>query len=186
MKLTDEIRRSLTGCYRFVRGDPQALGYFNLSVDGFYRSFTAMLLIVPAILIYSLITGRLAEEEISVLRLALSELAITFTSWLAFLGAIFVLARYFDVAENFPTFVVVYNWSQLFITLIWLPLILFAMVLGAPSVLPFLSVMLLAASYYYLWYIIMRSLAVSIVSAIGFALLEFLIALAVRQIAGSF
>lgn len=186
MSLVTEISRSVTGCYRFVRGDKQAFQYFNLSIEGFYRSFLAMALIIPVIIIYSLVFARMSEQEINLFSLVFHEMAISFVSWTIYLSALYMLARYFGVAGNFPTFVIVYNWSQVFFALIWLPLTVLAITLKSPSAMAIVSMIFISASYFYLWYIIMRSLAVATMTAVGFAVLEFLVSLMVRLTIGSF
>ena len=42
-----EIERSLTGAWRLFLGKPDAMRQFDSSVDGFWRSFRAIVLIAP-------------------------------------------------------------------------------------------------------------------------------------------
>jgi hypothetical protein len=49
----DEIRRSLTAAWRLFLDRPDAMRAFDLSVDGFWRSFGAIVLILPAYILIS-------------------------------------------------------------------------------------------------------------------------------------
>ena len=42
-----EIARSLTGAWRLFLGRPDAMRFFDTSVDGFWRSFRAIILVAP-------------------------------------------------------------------------------------------------------------------------------------------
>ena len=43
----DEIERSLTGAWRLFLNQPDAMQSFDTSVDGFWRSFQAIVLVAP-------------------------------------------------------------------------------------------------------------------------------------------
>jgi hypothetical protein len=43
-----EIQRALQGAWLLARGDTRGMGLFDLSVEGFWRSFAAALLAAPA------------------------------------------------------------------------------------------------------------------------------------------
>lgn len=184
MKLLPEMYRSVFGCYRFARADQNAFQFFNISVEGFYRSFAAMLFILPVISIYSYFLARMTDANVSVLQVMVTETIVTALSWGLYLSTLYVLTRYFNVAENFSVFVIVYNWSQVFFALIWLPLSFLALTQVSQEAAAILSMIFIMASYFYLWYILVRSLAVSAATAIGFAALEFLISLGIRLAAG--
>ena len=42
-----EIERSLTGAWRLFLGKPDAMRFFDASVEGFWRSFGAIVLVAP-------------------------------------------------------------------------------------------------------------------------------------------
>ena len=46
-----EIIRSLTGAWLLAKRDTSALNYFNLSIEGFWRSFSAMVLVLPILIL---------------------------------------------------------------------------------------------------------------------------------------
>ena len=50
----DEIVRSLTGAWRLFLDRPDAMRFFDVSVDGFWRSFAAVVLILPAYALFAL------------------------------------------------------------------------------------------------------------------------------------
>ena len=44
----DEIARSLTGAWRVFLDKADAAGFFDLTVSGFWRSFRAIVLMIPS------------------------------------------------------------------------------------------------------------------------------------------
>ena len=47
-----EIVASLYGAWRLMRLDPTGMTYFNLSADGFWRSFFAAVIVAPAYVLF--------------------------------------------------------------------------------------------------------------------------------------
>jgi hypothetical protein len=184
MNILPEMTRSVFGCYRFARADQNAFQFFNISIEGFYRSFAAMIIILPVIGIYSFFLAQMSEADVGMIEVVTSEMMITLLSWVLYLASLYILARYFGVAENYSVFVIVYNWSQVFFAIIWLPLSFLAVTQASQEAAAILSMIFIMASYFYLWYIIMRSLAVSTSTAIALAVLEFIITLGIRLSAG--
>ena len=59
----DEIARSLTGAWHLFLDRPDAMRYFDLSIEGFWRSFRAIVLLLPAYIL-----STLAERVITLAR----------------------------------------------------------------------------------------------------------------------
>ncbi len=172
-----EITWSLYGAYRLVRKDPDALQYFNISAGGFYTSFAAIILALPFFAVENAIDYQLIETETSIVPFLIVLCIALAVNWLAFLAVMAVFARFLDFSDKFSVFVIVYNWAQLAIIIVWMPLSVLSTGLAGGSLNSVFSLLFLGASYVYLWYIIRVALQVSGPIALGFAFLEFIIAI---------
>ncbi|USG61751.1 hypothetical protein NBZ79_02030 [Sneathiella marina] len=181
-----EITSSLYGAYRLARMDPDALQYFNISASGFYRSFAAVFLALPFFLIENAIDYKKLETATSFVPfLILLGIALA-VSWMSYLIAAGFFARLLDFFQQFTVFVIVYNWSQLAIVIVWLPLSVLStgfLNIGLSSI---ISLLFIAATYVYLWRILRITLGISGLLAVGFAFLEFMIAILTQVLFSDF
>ncbi|MEH6527287.1 MAG: hypothetical protein V7723_14540 [Sneathiella sp.] len=181
-----EIISSLYGTYRLARLDPDALQYFNISASGFYRSFAAVVIALPFFLIENAIDYKKFETATSftpfliVLGIALA------VSWMCYLIAAGFFARLLDFSQQFTVFVIVYNWSQLALIFIWLPLSVLSTGLLNAGLSAIISILFIAATYVYLWRILRITLGISGLLAVGFAFLEFMIAILTQVLFSDF
>jgi hypothetical protein len=109
-----EVQLALGGALRLARGDRRGLGFFDTSIDGFWRSFRAAILCYPLYLL--LLTFRIsaAQWEASGVATVLVVETISYViSWVMFPLLILPIAGWFHRENHFLTFMVVYNWSQL-------------------------------------------------------------------------
>ncbi len=172
-----EITWSLYGAYRLARKDSDALQFFNISASGFYTSFAAIILALPFFVVENAIDYRLIETETSIIPFLIILCIALAVNWLAFLAVMAVFAKYLDFSDRFSIFVIVYNWAQLAIIIVWMPLSVLSTGLAGGDLNSVISLLFLGASYVYLWYIIRVTLQVSGPAALGFAFLEFIIAI---------
>jgi hypothetical protein len=179
-----EIQSSIKGCISLAKGEENALKYFNLSSGGFWSSFIAVVLglLIAALQAYLEIyifnksdipaVPGLKDEP---LEFSVLPIVIMLVSWLSYLCAVFFISRSAGFTDKFWTFVIVYNWSQLTIIGIWFVLSVF--ILGTVGI-QFFSLaffLYLIASYFYLWYMTLRTLETSALMAVGIISIEFLI-----------
>jgi len=106
-----EIRAGLRGAWRLMRRDAGGLGDLNLTVDGFWRSFTAILVAAPLDLIYEILPrqagGEGPDDALGWLVAAIVYLA----RWLALPVVLALVATPLGWAARYPTFVIAYNWT---------------------------------------------------------------------------
>lgn len=120
MLSADEIARSAGAAWTLFRGDARGLRQFDLSVDGFWRSFAVILLLIPAIGIL------MASERLRILEAtAVSDEAFPaaafFTSrltghvlgWFDYPLVLALLARPLGITRSFVPLVVSLNWISL-------------------------------------------------------------------------
>ncbi|MGE5147173.1 MAG: hypothetical protein ACM3N5_10510 [Candidatus Eiseniibacteriota bacterium] len=120
-----EVVASLYGAWRLVRLDRSAIGYFDATVQGLWRSFFAAVLALP--LDFSIMM--LARSEPlpdDVLHYGLAYLIFYALSWLVWPLLALYLARALDRADALPLYVTAHNWAQLPINVFQLALLILA------------------------------------------------------------
>ena len=169
-----EVQLAVGGALRLARGDPRGLGFFDTSIDGFWRSFRAAAICYPFFLILLAFRVSAAHWEASgVPRIVIVETIGYVISWVAFPLLMLPLSRWLGREDRFLPFMVAYNWSQL-------PQTALFVLLGADSaagLLPhalaqFADFAAAVAVLLYEWYIARVALAVSASQAVPVVLLD--------------
>jgi hypothetical protein len=109
-----EVQLAVGGALRLAIGDRRALGLFDTSIDGFWRSFRAAVICYPLYLV--LLCFRVSSAhwtQSGVPTILIVESIAYVISWAAFPLLILPLTRLLGREERFLAFMVVYNWSQI-------------------------------------------------------------------------
>ncbi|SFF35207.1 hypothetical protein SAMN05216566_10911 [Aureimonas phyllosphaerae] len=129
-----EIGRYFTGAWRLMAGDRRGLDRFDLSADGFWRSFAALVVALPPTALSWLEFERV-ERGFSaaspVTALAAHALA-DLTAWLLPLFLVGIAARHIGFERRMVPFVVAVNWGGAFLTWVFSPFFVLLLV-GGPS-----------------------------------------------------
>jgi hypothetical protein len=169
-----EVQLAVGGALRLARGDPRGLGFFDTSIDGFWRSFRAAVICYPFFLIllgFRVSTAR--WQAAGLMPVVIVETIGYVISWVAFPLLMLPLSRWFGREDRFLPFMVAYNWSQVPQTALFVIL-----AAGAASGLSPHAVAQLAdfaaavAVLLYEWYIARVALAVSSSQAVPVVLLD--------------
>jgi hypothetical protein len=108
-----EVSTAVHGAWRLARLDRGGMALFDRSVTGFWRSFTAALLVYPAFLL--LLGLRIEDAEWAssgVVRILLVETIGYVIAWTAFPLIMLPVARFLGCEANWLGFIIAYNWSQ--------------------------------------------------------------------------
>jgi hypothetical protein len=162
---------AMRGCWRLLWRDPAAFEDFNLTIEGFWRSFAV---IVPvSVLAYPMFVSThdranevaaAAGEGLHELRLGVSYLYLLASIVLWPLAAA-VLARVTGVAQNYVRYVIIYNWMQVPMTaLLLIPNLLFFVILANAA---------LIFSVYVSWYVAKAGLQTTAPIAFVFLVADF-------------
>lgn len=171
-----EIASGLYGAWRLARLDPAGVRFLDRSLEGFWKSFFAAVLAIPAHVVILLL--QLAELEISAgpLRVVVVESLIYVISWLAFPFVMFYLTQTLDRAKEYQGFVVAYNWAQIIQLLVVLPAVLVIAGEWLPGpIANFLYIGVLVAVLGYEWFIARTALALNGGGAAGVVALAFVL-----------
>ncbi len=153
-----ETTFALYGAYRLARVDPKGLFYFDATIEGFWRSFYAALLVAPAYVI--LLALDLANRPVTAgpAKLVLVEGIAYVISWTAFPLAMTRFARRLDRSDHYIRYIVAHNWAIVLETAVLLPAAAIAASAPAAVALPFLATL---AILLYEWYIARTALEIT-------------------------
>jgi hypothetical protein len=156
----EEVYRSLYGALRLAFLDPSGLAHFNFSIEGFWRSFFAAVLVAPgfAILIAQKLLTR--PETFDPGWAMLVQLVAYGLSWAAFPLAAVVLTRLLGLGHNYIPLIVSLNWAAVLQVVAFLTAVLVGLAL--PGVLEGLMMLLVTGGIlFYQWFITRNALQTS-------------------------
>ena len=125
MPSAENIQLYLTGAWRMMLGKADGLRLLDLSADGFWNSFFAIVVAVPALVVgwvgvaneLSQFSGEFGSKLSIVARLAVIDLA----TWVLPLVVLAAVASRAGIADRFVHLVVASNWASALIVWIMLP-----------------------------------------------------------------
>ena len=185
MSLFGNLGDNLAGAWLVMRGRAEGLNRLDLSLEGFWRSFAAILLIVPFALVGLISQRTLAPEEgepavvLTERGLGLEAVALL-GDWLTFPLIFALMAGPLGLAARYVPFIVARNWASVIITAI-VSIVHAGHIVGlVPSELASLLLFLAIALALRFSYVIARTtLAVPLTVALPIVLLDLLISLTV-------
>lgn len=107
------VYRSVYGAWRLALLDVGGMAHFDISVEGFWRSFFAAVPVAPFYVI--LIALNLQQGEGAVPEpgpFVLVKALVYVLSWVVFPLAMIVVVRLLSLGANYVPFIIAYNWSK--------------------------------------------------------------------------
>ena len=114
-RLIGDVKGAGIGLWRLMKLDPAWAAGFDASAGGFVRSFAGPLLSLP---LYLLVASMVAREAAGGAGLYWGAALELIADAAAYPAVMAVVARAFGVGEGYGAFIVVTNWSQLFLNLV--------------------------------------------------------------------
>ncbi|MBA3446272.1 MAG: transporter [Pseudaminobacter sp.] len=131
-----EIQYYLTGAWRLMTGRTDGIRMLDISSDGFWNSFFAIVVAAPALFVGWIgIVNEIGSDPVApgplsiLLRLALIDLG----AWVLPLGAMALAARPAGISDRFVQYVVASNWASALIAWLMLPAALLRMISPASA-----------------------------------------------------
>lgn len=180
-----EVQMAVVGTLRLAIGDRRGLGFFNTSIDGFWRSFRAGAICYPFYLLLVGFRVSAAQWDASgVAPILIVETIAYVVSWVAFPLLILPVSRQLCRDDRFLTFMVAYNWSQIPQTL----LVVLVALDGWTGLLPtseasFAGLLAVIATLVYEWYVARVALAVTGTQATLVVIIDLLLSTALGRVA---
>ena len=180
-----EVQLAVGGALRLACGDRRGFGFFDTSIDGFWRSFRAGLICYP---LYLLLLSFRIDASIwaasGVVPILAAETIAYVIAWVAFPLLILPLARRLDRENRFLAFMVAYNWSQIPQSVLFVLIGLDGVTgLLPPSVVQVAGLLAVIAVLVYQWFIARVALAVTGAQATLVVILDLLLGTALGRIA---
>ncbi|WP_432288520.1 transporter [Aminobacter sp. BA135] len=156
MLASDEIEQNLGGAWRLMLGKADGLRQLDLSADGFWNSFFAILVAVPALVVgwagvsndVALETATFASRFGIVVRLAMVDIG----AWVLPLIVLALVAPRVGIGDRFVHYVVASNWTSAIIAWLMLPAALARMLFpAADNVVSLLSFAVFALAMVFTW-----------------------------------
>jgi hypothetical protein len=181
------MRRSVDAAFDLVVRDSRAWSKFDLTTEGFYRSFAAIFVILPLNIVIGLIDnqitiaerirkGKPALEQVYGLDDATFSTVAVCVEWLIFPIAMIFLLRFLGLAHRYVALIVAHNWATVVIWLFNLPaFLLYAAGWISSYVAIDLSLIVLGFTLYYRFYIAQTALDTTWTLAAGIAMIDFLL-----------
>ncbi len=177
------MRRSLDAAFDLVARNPRAWSRFDLTVEGFFRSFAAILLVLPMNIVADLVYNQMAvaralergkaivEPTYGLGEALFSSVALG-AQWLIFPVAMIFLLRFLGLAHRYTALIVAHNWGTVVVWLFNMPAILLyaAGIVGVDTAWD-LNFIVLGFTIYYRFYIAQTALDAGWGTAAGVALL---------------
>ena len=181
---SEELSSALRGAWRLLNRDLGGINDFDLSVDGFKNSFTAILLVAP---IYLFIVG--ATHEILPPRNPaegvpyIQEGIALLVEWALFVGGVLYATRLLGLARRAVPYLIAYNWSSLLIVSAMVPPTLLARygVIGGGGFVV-LSLVVTVGALYYRWFLARAVLGATATIATIFMVADIAINLIVQSL----
>jgi hypothetical protein len=185
--LWDEIRGGLTGALLLARGEPAAMGWFDLTIPGFWRSFMALALAYPGFVVMAWCErALLASPPAAGSYLAWESLAYV-CEGAAFPAVMILLARMLRLEGTYVPFIIAYNWSGVWVTALLLPpLALLGFGLVGFTLGGLLNLAASIAAVYYRWTVTRVSLATGGFTALGLVIVDTLLSIGIAMAARQF
>ncbi len=183
-----QIVRNLAGAWLLMLGKPDGLARIDTSIDGFWWSFAAIVLVAPFAYVAFLSQLSLEADQtaaavaVTAGRLALNTIALLL-DWIAFPLLFAFAARPFGFASRYVPFIVARNWASVIIGALMAVVhaIYLAGFLPATAMLYALLVATVIALRFS--YLIARiTLAASIAMALPIVILDFLLSLTIWSV----
>lgn len=170
-----EVASSLRAAARLFVLDRDAMAGFNLTIEGFWRSFFAAAFGLPYYAV--VLWGPYRDGEVGLL----AATAAYVLSWVLFPALAAVLARLLNLGRNYIGYIVAFNWAG---ALMPQPLLLLALAYRAGLIdeqaYSLVSLGLFAAFLWYGWAVTRIGLGAGIVTACGFVILSNLLDVLIR------
>ena len=185
MTWPEEAMRALKGSIGLILHDPSAIGNFNLTVSGFWRSFSAVLIIAP-VYVYAA-SGHVpgsdgqADRYIAPILAAIT-LLLQWIFWPVFMAVISPLAGY---SKTYARYITVFNWSEVLLAgMTFLPVLIAQLVAGSANAAGMSSLVMLLLSRYLRWYITRITLETNGTAAAALVLADMLAGLLIARLTG--
>jgi hypothetical protein len=184
----NEIARALTGAWRVFLDKPDAPQFFDLTVEGFWRSFRAFALMVPA---YALAAAAEHQQFAGLPSVPFSDTTFVVAKtiaavfdWITFPILLALVAEPLGITRSYPAFIVARNWGAVLASAPFAVVDAFY-ILGmlGEDIANIATIILLLVQLRYNYLIASRALGAGIGLAVAVVIADFAVSLVIMAIA---
>jgi hypothetical protein len=180
----EEARQSLFGSWLLLIRDTAGYRHFSHSEGGFWRSFSAIVIIAPLYLYAAMVQIELpndpAPAAVPSLTAAMAGLVLQWVGWPL---AMMLIARVAGLAHAYARYIIAYNWSSVLVVVVLMPpLILLDLGLVGPGFAVMLSFAVVLVSLYYRWYVALTAFETTGLVATALVLADVVLSLTINRL----
>ncbi|MGI9493795.1 MAG: hypothetical protein ACR2QF_15470 [Geminicoccaceae bacterium] len=176
-----EIWSSIYGAFRLACFDDSGHSHFNLTVEGFWRSFFAAILVAPGHIILASQGFIAGGGQLSVWSL-LVHVGMYAVSWIIFPLTVFFAIDLLNLGHRYTALIVAVNWAAVIEISVMVAGLGLALILP-PDAAKLLIVAIVIGLVIYQWFVIRTALQSTGTLAFAFVLFALLISVMLEQIA---
>ena len=184
-----DFRNGLDAAVALLVGRPGAIGRFDVSLEGFWRSFAAILLVLPSFAVALMAEWRGRMERLpadavdpSWVGFAAERLAALGVDWVALPLVLALLAGRLGLTGRYVPFIVARNWASPVVAALYaVPALLYAAGAIDNDLAVLISFALLFVVLHYFYRIARQALAAPVSLAIGVVVLDLLLGLLISE-----
>jgi hypothetical protein len=182
-----EADRALTGAWRLFLNKPDAFQFFDVSVEGFWRSFQALLLVAPAYAIAALadritVVSALPPGTFSDGVFWSAKVVALCIDWVSFPILLAAISGFIGIGRGYVPYIALRNWATVLMTLPFAAIAILQLLGVSDDVLLLPSLVALAFSLRLTFVIARRTLGVAPDVAAGLVALDWLVSIAIVMI----
>jgi hypothetical protein len=186
MSLAAESAASLYGAFRLARFDAAGMRYFHIDPHGFWRSFSAAVIVAPFYAILLAAAYPALETTRDPVRFALAEGIGYVIAWVAYPLIMAWLTQQLDRFDHYIGYIVAYNWAAVLQNAVFIPVNML-WITGAVS--PNLGFLLWVIAFSlilsYLWFIAKTALVLAPMAAASIVGIDIVLNLVISAVANT-
>lgn len=184
MAIVGEAATSLYGAFRLAHLDAAGMRYFNISREGFWRSFLAAAIVAPFYAFLLILAYPRFDTPPDAVRFASAEAIAYVVAWVAYPLVIAALSERLDRWNRFIGYIVAYNWSAVLQNALFIPvnILLITGVFAAEAGF-ILWLVVFSAILVYIWFIARTALSLSPMAAAGIVSIDVVLNLMISSVA---
>ena len=168
----------MTGSLMLLKGRSEGIDQFDVSVDGFWRSFQAALIVAPGFALTLWLRPDFDDAGLTVTQFWLKAAIAFLVAIVQFPLLALLLCSYFDLKHRFVPLIVASNWVAVIQTVIFVTAVLFAQVSGSLG--DILLLVVTVSLMYFQWFVIQTALKTAGTIALAYLTLDMIIGMITR------
>ncbi|MCB1971609.1 MAG: hypothetical protein KDG54_14515 [Geminicoccaceae bacterium] len=178
--LKAEVVRSLRAASMLVRLQPDGLRCFNLTIEGFWRSFLSAAIVFPGAIFIFYVQNVQAGNPVTFENLARTSL-IFVLSWLKFPLLSLAFVRFFKLGDRYLPLIIASNWVSACVMAIFIAVLLVTSLIP-PALGQLLLLFAFVGALYVQWFVLKVALRAPAVTVLGLFTLDLLVEEVIHQL----